>query len=52
MPNGATFPSLRNNFTTRMEKFGDHENYIDQLLWHDDGSNALDVYSGGIAIKD
>ena len=27
------------------------ENHIDQLLGHDDGSNALDVYSGGLAIK-
>ena len=51
MPKGATFPSLRNNFTTRMENFGDNENHIDQLSGHDDGSNALDVYSGGLAIK-
>ena len=40
-----------NNFTTRVENFGDHENHIDQLLGHDDGSNALDVYYGGLAIK-
>ena len=51
LSNGATFPSLRNNFTTRMENFGDHENHIDPILGHDDGSNALDLYSGGLAIK-
>jgi len=51
LPKGANFHSLRKNFTTRMENFGDLKNHIDQLLGHDDGSNALDVYSGGLAIK-
>ena len=34
-----------------MENFGVPENHINQLLGHDDGSIALDVYSGGLAIE-
>ena len=51
MPKGATFHSLRKKFTTRMENFGVPENHINRLLGHDDGSIALDVYSGGLAIE-
>jgi len=51
LPKGLNFHSFRNTFTTRMENFGVPENHINQLLGHDDGSIALDVYSGGLAIE-
>ena len=42
---------MRNTFTTRMENLGVPTNHINQLLGHEDGSLALDVYSGGLAIE-
>ena len=51
LPKGLNFHSFRNTFTTRMENFGVPENHINQLLGHNDGNIALDVYSGGLAIE-
>ena len=34
-----------------MENIGVPENHINQLLGHDDGSIALDLYCGGLAIE-
>ena len=34
-----------------MENIGVPENHINQLLGQNDGSIALDVYSGGLAIE-
>ena len=36
-------------FATIMGIFDVHENHINQLLRHDDGSISLGVYSGGLA---
>ena len=47
----SQFHFLRNTFATIMGIFDVPENHINQLLRHDDGSNALDVYYGGLAIK-
>ena len=38
-------------FTTRMENLGIPRNHISQLMGHEDGNMALDVYSGGLAIE-
>ena len=45
------FHSLRNTFATRMENLGVPKNHISQLMGHEDGNMALDVYSGGLAIE-
>ena len=45
------FHSLRNTFSTRMENLGIPKNHISQLMGHEDGNMALDVYSGGLAIE-
>ena len=45
------FHSLRNTFATRMENLGVPKNHISQLMGHEDGIMALDVYSGGLAIE-
>ena len=45
------FHSLRNTFATRMENLGVPRNHISQLMGHEDGNMALDVYSGGLAIE-
>ena len=45
------FHSLRNTFATRMENLGVPKNHISQLMGHEDGYMALDVYSGGLAIE-
>ena len=50
LPKGVVFHSLRNTFTTRMENLGIPRNHISQILGHEDGNMALDVYSGGLAI--
>ncbi len=51
LPKGVVFHSLRNTFTTRMENLGIPRNHISQILGHEDGNMALDVYSGGLAIE-
>ena len=51
LPKGVVFHSLRNNFVTRMENLGIPRNHTSQLLGHEDGNMALDVYSGGLAIE-
>jgi len=51
LPKGVVFHSLRNTFTTRMENLGIPRNHISQLIGHEDGNMALDVYSGGLAIE-
>ena len=43
------FHSLRNTFATRMENLGIPKNHISQLMGHEDGNMAVDVYSGGLA---
>ena len=48
---GVVFNSLRNTFATRMENLGVPRNHISQLMGHNDGNMALDVYSGGLAIE-
>jgi len=48
---GVVFHSLRNTFATRMENLGVPRNHISQLMGHNDGNMALDVYSGGLAIE-
>ena len=51
LPKGVVFHSLTNTFTTRMENLGIPRNHISQLIGHEDGYMALDVYSGGLAIE-
>ena len=34
-----------------MENLGVPKNHINQLMGHEDGNMALDVYSGGLAIE-
>ena len=34
-----------------MENLGVPKNHISQLMGHEDGNMALDVYSGGLAIE-
>ena len=51
LPKGVVFHSLRNTFSTRMENLGIPRNHISQLMGHEDGNMALDVYSGGLAIE-
>ena len=34
-----------------MENLGVPKNHISQLMGHEDGNMALDVYSGGLAIQ-
>lgn len=51
LPKVVVFHSLRNTFTTRMENLGIPRNHISQLIGHEDGNMALDVYSGGLAIE-
>ena len=51
LPETVLFHSLRNAFATRMENAGVPKNLISQLMGHDDGNMALDVYSGGLAIE-
>ena len=34
-----------------MENLGIPRNHISQLIGHEDGNMALDVYSGGLAIE-
>ena len=34
-----------------MENLGIPRNHISQLMGHEDGNMALDVYSGGLAIE-
>jgi len=51
LPKGVVFHSLRNTFITRMENLGIPRNHISQLIGHEDGNMALDVYSGGLAIE-
>ena len=51
LPKGLNFHSLRNTLTTRMENAGVPRNHISQLMGHEDGNMALDVYSGGLAIE-
>ena len=51
LPKGVVFHSLRNTFTTRMENLGIPRNHISQILGHEDGNMAFDVYSGGLAIE-
>ena len=51
LPKGVVFHSLRNTFSTRMENNGVPRNHISQLMGHEDGNMALDVYSGGLAIE-
>lgn len=50
LPETIVFHSLRNIFATRMENLGVPRNHISQLMGHEDGNMALDVYSGGLAI--
>ena len=50
-PKGIVFHSLRNTFSTRLENLGIPSNHISQLMGHEDGNMALDVYSGGLAIE-
>ena len=51
LPKGVVFHSLRNTFSTRMENLGIPSNHLSQLMGHEDGNMALDVYSGGLAIE-
>ena len=51
LPEGVVFHSLRNTFATRLENLGVPKNHISQLLGHEDGNMALDVYSDGLAIE-
>ena len=51
IPEGVVFHTLRNTFATRMENLGIPRNHISQLIGHEDGNMALDVYSGGLAIE-
>ena len=51
LPEGVVFHSLRNTFATRLENLGIQKNHISQLMGHEDGNMALDVYSGGLAIE-
>ena len=51
LPEGVVFHTLRNTFATRMENLGIPRNHISQLMGHEDGNMALDVYSGGLAIE-
>ena len=51
LPETVVFHSLRNTFATRMENLGVPKNHISQLMGHEDGNMALDVYSGGLAIE-
>ena len=51
LPKGVVFHSLRNTFATRMENLGIPRHHISQILGHEDGNMALDVYSGGLAIE-
>ena len=51
LPETVVFHTLRNTFATRMEKLGVPKNHISQLMGHEDGNMALDVYSGGLAIE-
>ena len=51
LPKGVVFHSLRNTFVTRMVNLGIPRNHISQLMGHEDGNMALDVYSGGLAIE-
>ena len=51
LPETVVFHSLRNTFATRMENLGVPRNHISQLMGHEDGNMALDVYSGGLAIE-
>ena len=51
LPENVVFHSLRNTFATRMENLGVPRNHISQLMGHEDGNMALDVYSGGLAIE-
>ena len=51
LPETVVFHSLRNTFATRMENLGVPNNHISQLMGHEDGNMALDVYSGGLAIE-
>lgn len=47
LPKEIKFHSLRNTFATRMENIGIPRNLISQLMGHENGNMALDVYSGG-----
>ena len=51
LPETVVFHSLRNTFATRMENLGVPKNHISQLMGHEDGNMALDVYSGGLALE-
>ena len=51
LPETVVFHSLRNTFATRMENIGVPKIHISQLMGHEDGNMALDVYSGGLAIE-
>ena len=51
LPETVVFHSLRNTFATRMENLGVPKNHISQLMGHEDGNMALDVYSGGLAVE-
>ena len=51
LPENVVFHSLRNTFASRMENLGVLKNHISQLMGHEDGNMALDVYSGGLAIE-
>ena len=51
LPKGVVFHSIRNTFVTRMVNLGIPRNHISQLMGHEDGNMALDVYSGGLAIE-
>ena len=51
LPDGLVFHTLRNTFATRLENLGIQKNHISQLMGHEDGNMALDVYSEGLAIE-
>ena len=51
LPETVVFHSLRNTFATRMENLGVPKKHISQLMGHEDGNMALDLYSGGLAIE-
>ena len=51
LPETVVFHSLRNTFATRMENLSVPRNNISQLMGHEDGNMALDVYSDGLAIE-
>ena len=51
LPETVVFHSFMNTFATRMENIGVPKNHISQLMGHEDGNMALDVYSGGLAIE-